>query len=75
MAQLCKGANPKERDQFFLPDDLRDFAYLAASGCSEIEGVDDAEEFKHVKHSMAVVGIDPESQVPSTASPFDFPSI
>lgn len=60
--QLCKGATYEERKQFHLPEDLNDFSYLAASGCSEIEGVDDAHDFVVVKHSMGVVGIDPDSQ-------------
>ncbi len=62
-AQLCKGANEVERKRFHIPDDLEQFAYLRASGCSQIAGTDDAADFAHVKHSMSVVGIDHTSQV------------
>ena len=62
-AQMCKGATSEEREQFRIPDNLEDFSYLSASGCSQIAGVDDAADFAHVKHSMEVVGITPESQV------------
>ena len=61
---MCKGASQEECKQFRIPDDLEGFAYLSASGCSTIAGVDDAADFVHVKHSMGVVGIHPESQVP-----------
>lgn len=61
--QLCRGATAEECKKFSIPDNLEDFAYLSASGCSQIAGTDDAADFQHVKHSMAVVGIDEESQV------------
>lgn len=61
--QLCRGATPDERKRFCIPDNLEDFAYLSASGCSVIAGTDDAADFVHVKHSMSVVGIDEASQV------------
>mmetsp|Transcript_18537 Transcript_18537/g.55885 ORF Transcript_18537/g.55885 Transcript_18537/m.55885 type:complete len:757 (+) Transcript_18537:318-2588(+) len=60
--QMCKGATAEERKLLRMPDNLEDFSYLSASGCSTIAGVDDAADFAHVKHSMAVVGIDPASQ-------------
>jgi myosin heavy subunit len=61
--QLCRGATAEECKKFSIPDNLEDFAYLSASGCSQIAGTDDAADFQHVKHSMAVVGIDEDSQV------------
>ena len=61
--QLCRGATAEECKKFSIPDNLEDFAYLSASGCSQIAGTDDAADFQHVKHSMAVVGIDKDSQV------------
>jgi myosin V len=68
VVQLCRGASAEERKRFSIPDNLEDFAYLSASGCSQIAGTDDAADFVHVKHSMSVVGIDEASQV-STAHP------
>ena len=62
-SQLCRGASSEERKKFLLPDDLEHFQYLAASGCSQIAGTDDAADFAHVKHSMSVIGIDQPSQV------------
>lgn len=62
---MCKGASQEECKQFRIPDNLEGFAYLSASGCSTIAGVDDGADFVHVKHSLGVVGIHPESQVPS----------
>jgi myosin heavy subunit len=61
--QLCRGATEEERALYGIPCSPESFAYLKQSGCTSIEGVDDAAEFGHVKHAMAAVGIDAQAQV------------
>ena len=41
---------------------MHDFNYLNQSGCSSIEGVDDASDFATLKAAMLAVGIDKQQQ-------------
>jgi myosin-5 len=63
--QLCRGASDAERAHYGLPPAdaaLAGFAYLAGSGCTSVEGVDDAAEFRRVKAALHAVGIGEERQ-------------
>ncbi|GAX85034.1 hypothetical protein CEUSTIGMA_g12454.t1 [Chlamydomonas eustigma] len=55
--QLVKGATEEERQALRLPTDPSAFRYLAGSGCTSIEGVDDAADFRAVRTAMLDVGI------------------
>ena len=61
--QLCRGVSAEEADQFRLPaDPMHEFNYLNQSGCSTIEGVDDASDFATLKTAMLAVGINKQQQ-------------
>ena len=48
--QLCKGVSDEEAERYCIPADaMRRFQYLSRSGCTAIEGVDDAADFVQVK--------------------------
>ena len=57
--QLIKGA-PKDLKVKVLLGNVGDYEYLNRSGCTDIEGVDDAKEFEETSKAMDEVGI-PES--------------
>ena len=66
--QLCKGVSDEEAERYCIPADaMQRFHYLSRSGCTAIEGVDDAADFVQVKHAMAAVSIaaDDQGQVSS----------
>lgn len=55
---MCKGLTPQEAAGYLLPlDALQMFRYLNSSGCTDIEGICDAEEFGEVRCAMEAVGI------------------
>ncbi|KAI9721351.1 MAG: Myosin type-2 heavy chain 1 [Chrysothrix sp. TS-e1954] len=59
--QLVAGATPAEREELkLLP--VEEFEYLNQGGHSEIEGVDDREEFNATKQSLAQIGIGDDRQ-------------
>lgn len=61
--QLCKGVSAEEAERYRLPaDPMHDFNYLNQSGCSSIEGVDDATDFATLRAAMTAVGINPQQQ-------------
>ena len=61
--QLCRGVSAEEADQYRLPaDPMHEFNYLNQSGCSSIEGVDDASDFAMLKAAMLAVGINKQQQ-------------
>ena len=59
--QLCAGASEAERERFhILP--AEEFFYLNKSGCMEIEGVDDAQNYRETRECMQVLGFSEEEQ-------------
>jgi myosin-1 len=54
---LCAGADAATREDLGLGNDPTYFYYLAQSGCTSVEGVDDRSEFEEVKKAMQTVGI------------------
>ena len=53
----------EEAELYRLPaDPMQDFSYLNQSGCSSIEGVDDATDFATLKSAMTAVGINHQQQ-------------
>jgi len=53
----------EEAERYLLPaDPMHDFNYLNQSGCSSIEGVDDATDFATLKAAMTAVGINHQQQ-------------
>lgn len=60
--QLCRGASAEERTLSSLPEHVEDFDYLRGSGCSEIDGVDDAAAFEEVKIALNDIGINSDQQ-------------
>ncbi|KAL9655961.1 hypothetical protein ABK040_007582 [Willaertia magna] len=59
--QLCAGATPEEKEEFATTN-AQDFYYLSQSGCYNIDGVDDAEEFQLTKKAMETIGMTKEEQ-------------
>eukprot|EP01088_Endostelium_zonatum_P019699 TRINITY_DN6943_c0_g1_i2.p1 TRINITY_DN6943_c0_g1~~TRINITY_DN6943_c0_g1_i2.p1 ORF type:complete len:479 (+),score=136.92 TRINITY_DN6943_c0_g1_i2:27-1439(+) len=55
--QMCAGVDSSTKEELGLGDDLTYFYYLAQSGCTKVDGVDDAKDFQEVKDSMRTVGI------------------
>ena len=49
---LCKGASPEERAKYKI-ENLTDFHYTNLSGCFDVEGVDEVEEYKAVQQAFA----------------------
>ncbi|EFJ42839.1 type VIII myosin heavy chain MyoC [Volvox carteri f. nagariensis] len=60
--QLVRGVTDEERRAFMLPPKPQDFHFLAQSGCYDIAGVDDAEEFRVVRRALEDIGVDKETQ-------------
>ena len=53
----------EEAERYCIPADaMQRFQYLSRSGCTAIEGVDDAADFVQVKQAMAAVSIAAEDQ-------------
>ena len=62
--QLIRGGDDATKEACTLQGmDVEDFAYLNKSGCSEINGVDDAEEFSRVCVAMSDIGITEAQQL------------
>ncbi|KAI8145900.1 P-loop containing nucleoside triphosphate hydrolase protein [Fennellomyces sp. T-0311] len=59
--QFTAGASDEQRQKFDLKE-WSDFHYLKQGGTGDIPGVDDAEEFGITKESLAMVGINEETQ-------------
>ena len=69
--QLCKGVSDEEAERYCIPADaMQRFHYLSRSGCTAIEGVDDAADFVQVKQALASVSIaaDDQGQVSTAQS-------
>ena len=63
IVQLCKGVSAEEAELYRLPaEPMVEFSYLNQSGCSSIEGVDDATDFATLKSAMTAVGINHQQQ-------------
>ena len=58
--QLCDGASDAERAALRLKP-AKQFRYLSQSGCFDLRGVSNAEEYRRTRRSMSVVGI-PEGE-------------
>ena len=58
--QLCDGASDAERAALRLKP-AKQFRYLSQSGCFDLKGVSNAEEYRRTRKSMSVVGI-PEGE-------------
>eukprot|EP00013_Stygamoeba_regulata_P023768 CAMPEP_0177647334 /NCGR_PEP_ID=MMETSP0447-20121125/10243_1 /TAXON_ID=0 /ORGANISM="Stygamoeba regulata, Strain BSH-02190019" /LENGTH=1221 /DNA_ID=CAMNT_0019149909 /DNA_START=85 /DNA_END=3750 /DNA_ORIENTATION=- len=59
--QMCRGASAAEKSRWFL-EDLETYHYLRQSGCTSIDGVDDAKDYHHLREAMSTVGITSEQQ-------------
>ncbi|KAL5004495.1 hypothetical protein ScPMuIL_017951 [Solemya velum] len=57
--QLCKSASSQMKESFGLTTPEY-YHYLCQSSTFDVEGIDDAKEFKDTQHAMDVVGISPE---------------
>ncbi len=49
--QLVAGCDEKMANKMKLKD-INDYAYLSASGCTQVDGVNDAEDFQEVRKAM-----------------------
>ena len=58
--QLCKGCTDEERELYSVRN-VEDYKYINGSGCYDIDGVDDKEEFGIVREALATVGISDEN--------------
>jgi myosin-1 len=54
--QLLRGAPQKVKEAFKLGD-LTDYKYLSASGCYDVDGLDDSKEFDDTRNAMKAVGM------------------
>ena len=58
LLQLCRGVSGAEAMRYRLPANaLEACRYLNSSGCTSIEGTNDAQEFERVRSAMAAVGL------------------
>uniref|UniRef100_F1KTI8 Myosin-Ie n=1 Tax=Ascaris suum TaxID=6253 RepID=F1KTI8_ASCSU len=60
--QLCAGADNALKNNLGIGS-LDYYNYLNHSGCYEIDGTDDAKDFKQTLHAMSVIGISNEKQM------------
>ena len=58
--QLCKGCTEEERQRYSIKN-VEDYEYINHSGCFDIDGVDDKEEFETVREALTTVGISDEN--------------
>lgn len=58
--QLCKGCSDEERQKYSIMN-VEDYEYINGSGCFDIDGVDDKEEFAIVREALSTVGISDEN--------------
>lgn len=59
---LIAGSSAEMREQFGLTGDPNQFSYLCQSGCTTVEGVDDAKVFHEVTEACSTVGMDTDTQ-------------
>eukprot|EP00002_Diphylleia_rotans_P010717 TRINITY_DN2126_c0_g1_i5.p1 TRINITY_DN2126_c0_g1~~TRINITY_DN2126_c0_g1_i5.p1 ORF type:complete len:1393 (+),score=341.23 TRINITY_DN2126_c0_g1_i5:43-4221(+) len=59
--QLCAGTNAAEREKLHL-EAAEHYYYLRQGNACKIEGIDDAEEFQHVRQAMRSLGLDSDEQ-------------
>ncbi|TPX34846.1 hypothetical protein SmJEL517_g02611 [Synchytrium microbalum] len=59
--QLIRGASKEMREKFLLTDNLNDYRFLKSSN-KNIEGVDDATDFKSLSDSMNIMQISADEQ-------------
>eukprot|EP01114_Cavostelium_apophysatum_P013844 TRINITY_DN344_c0_g2_i1.p1 TRINITY_DN344_c0_g2~~TRINITY_DN344_c0_g2_i1.p1 ORF type:complete len:1517 (+),score=469.87 TRINITY_DN344_c0_g2_i1:48-4598(+) len=59
--QLVKGASPEAAKAYALLEPHQ-YLLLSRSGCTSIDGVDDAAQFSALKRSMSILGISEEQQ-------------
>jgi myosin I len=55
--QVARGLDQATKAEFGIDCDTSNFWYLAQSGCTTADGVDDAVEFREVREAMRTVGI------------------
>jgi len=60
--QLMAGAEPQWRQEFGLGNSPTAFSYLAQSGCTTVDDVDDAADLAEVRKAMRTVGISDAEQ-------------
>ncbi|ODV93117.1 hypothetical protein PACTADRAFT_19036 [Pachysolen tannophilus NRRL Y-2460] len=59
--QIIKGMKDEDKEKLGLTK-IEDFHYLNQGGVPEIEGVDDAKEFKDTSDALALIGIEADKQ-------------
>lgn len=59
--QLCAGAEESDREAWRLKD-ASAYHYTNQSSCFELDGVDNAEEYRRTMHAMDVIGISRDEQ-------------
>ncbi len=62
--QLCSGSSEEMRKELCLPPSASEFAYLAQSQDTMLDGVDDADGFARTLNAMHVIGLD-DNQIES----------
>ena len=55
--QLCKGLDKAQRAKFRLKQ-VEDYYYLSQSGCIDVDGVNDSEEYEEVRKAMEALGFE-----------------
>merc|ERR1712137_736823 len=60
--QMICGADMSLKNDFGINCDPTCFYYLGQSGCTTVEGVDDAKDFREVKAAMTTVGLSENEQ-------------
>ncbi|GAB5592085.1 class II myosin [Umbelopsis nana] len=59
--QLTKGASPEYQEQFGLQGP-ESYLYTSRSGCLDVDGIDDVQDFQETINAMNVVGLAKEEQ-------------
>ena len=58
--QILRGLPPEQASRFGLDQGVDSFRILSCSGCTEVDGVDDAAEYQATLKSLEAIGATPE---------------
>ena len=57
----CRGMSAADKTKYHLADPDT-FRYLSSSGCTQVDGLDDALEYAEMEAAMTSVGVSPEEK-------------
>lgn len=59
--QLCKGSSPQDKERFYI-ESYDYFYYLSQTGCYDVDGIDDVEEYQEKDEAMDVLNFTGEEK-------------